>query len=116
MKPRTMTARVLALALSGALLAGCGTPRIQDYAGQTPALELRDYFNGTLDAHGVFTDRSGKVVKRFSVLMRCSWSGDQGVLDEAFSYSNGSTQKRVWRLQRHPDGHYTGQALSLIHI
>ena len=110
MKPRTMASRALALALCGALLGGCAAPQIQDYAGQTPALELRDYFNGTLDAHGIFTDRSGKVVKRFTVVMRCSWSGDQGVLDEAFSYSDGSTQRRVWRLQRHADGHYTGQA------
>jgi hypothetical protein len=47
-------------------------------------LELRDYFNGTLDAYGIFTDRSGKVVKRFTVVMDCTWQGDSGVLDEAF--------------------------------
>lgn len=51
-----------------------------DYAQETPVLELRDYFNGTLDAYGIFTDRSGKVVKRFSVVMECRWNGDQGVL------------------------------------
>lgn len=42
--------------------------------------------------------------------MQCSWTGDDGVLDEAFSYSDGSTQRRVWRLKKLPDGHYTGQA------
>ena len=35
---------------------------------------------------------------------------NQGVLDEAFSYSDGTTQRRVWRLQRLADGRYTGQA------
>ncbi|MDD2843873.1 MAG: DUF3833 domain-containing protein [Rhodoferax sp.] len=102
---------ILTAAISSALaMSGCSTPKVTDYAAQKPVLELRDYFNGTLDAYGVFTDRSGQVVKRFTVVMQCSWQGDQGVLDEAFSYSDGTTQRRVWRLQRLADGRYTGQA------
>jgi len=102
---------ILTAAISSALaLTGCSTPRIADYAAQKPVLELRDFFNGTLDAYGIFTDRSGQVVKRFTVVMECSWQGDQGVLDEAFTYSDGSTQRRIWRLQRLADGRYTGQA------
>lgn len=102
---------ILAAAVSSVLaLSGCSTPKITDYAAQKPVLELRDYFNGTLDAYGIFTDRSGQVVKRFTVVMVCNWQGDQGVLDEAFSYSDGTTQRRVWRLQRLADGRYTGQA------
>ncbi len=93
-----------------ALLSACSTPLVQDYAAQTPVLELRDYFNGSLDAYGIFTDRSGKVVKRFTVVMTCTWQGDSGVLDEAFTYSDGSQQRRVWRLSRHADGQYTGVA------
>lgn len=58
----------------------------------------------------MFTDRSGKVVKRFTVLMVCSWTGDDGVLDESFTYSDGTLQKRVWRLHREADGRYTGRA------
>ena len=101
---------LLAAVASAALLGGCGTPQIQDYAKETPALELRDYFNGTLDAHGLFTDRSGKVVKRFTVVMNCNWQGDAGTLDEAFSYSDGTTQRRIWRLARQANGRYTRQA------
>jgi hypothetical protein len=103
--------RRLLLAGAGALvLAGCAGPQVADYAGQQPVLDLRNYFDGVLDAHGIFTDRSGKVVKRFSVVMRCRWSGDEGVLDESFLYSDGSTQKRIWHLRRGADGHYTGRA------
>ena len=101
---------VLAAVVSSALLGACSTPQIQDYAQETPVLELRNYFNGTLDAYGLFTDRSGKVVKRFTVVMNCTWTDDQGVLDEAFTYSDGTTQRRIWRLTRHADGRYTGQA------
>ena len=101
---------LLAAVVCAALLGACSTPQVQDYARETPALELRDYFNGTLDAYGIFTDRSGKVVKRFTVVMTCTWKGDSGVLDEAFSYSDGTTQRRIWRLTRHADGRYSGQA------
>ncbi|MDI1243796.1 MAG: DUF3833 family protein [Rhodoferax sp.] len=102
---------MLSAAVSSALaLSGCSTPKVTDYAAEKPVLELRDYFNGTLDAYGIFTDRSGQVVKRFTVVMECSWQGDQGVLDEVFSYSDGTTQRRVWRMQRLADDRYTGQA------
>lgn len=108
-KPFRLILMLAGLVLS-ALLCSCSTPQVQEYARETPALELRDYFNGTLDAYGIFSDRSGKVVKRFTVVMNCSWRGDEGVLDEAFSYSDGTTQRRIWRLTRHADGSYSGQA------
>ncbi len=105
--------RRLALATSAlalATLSGCGTQQIADYAAEKPVLDLSSYFNGTLDAYGVFTDRSGKVVKRFTVVMNCSWQGADGVLDEDFTYSDGTRQKRVWRLKKLADGKYTGRA------
>ena len=42
--------------------------------------------------------------------MDCQWKGNEGVLDEAFTYSDGTTQRRIWRLTRHADGRYTGTA------
>ena len=92
------------------LLSACAGPQPGDYAAERPVLDLASYFDGTLDAYGVFTDRSGKVVKRFTVLLSCRWQGDEGVLDEAFSYSDGSTQRRVWRIRKLPDGRYLGRA------
>jgi hypothetical protein len=113
MKRRSILARsTLLLAAVAALagLSGCGSTPVTDYAQEKPVLEMRDYFNGTLDAYGVFTDRSGKVVKRFTVVMECRWTGDQGVLDEAFTYADGTTQRRIWRLQKLADGRFTGTA------
>jgi hypothetical protein len=112
-----MKKRLLLTALAvaaGIGLAGCAGPQLSDYAQEKPVLDLRQYFNGTLDAYGIFTDRSGKVVKRFTVLMTCSWQGppgqEVGVLDEVFTYSDGTTDRRVWTLKRQPDGRYTGTA------
>lgn len=114
-----LTGASAGLTLLGAgALTGCASPKIEDYARETPLLDLRRYFNGTVDAYGVFTDRSGKVVKRFTVVMHCSWQGppgrETGVLDEDFLYSDGTRQKRVWTLQREPgeggQGRYVGSA------
>ena len=106
--------RRLILALAGAstalFLGGCASHNIAQYANEQPTLDLQQYFNGTLDAYGVFTDRSGAVVKRFTVLMQCTWTGDQGVLDEQFTYSDGSKQTRIWRLTKTGNGRFVGRA------
>lgn len=101
----------LMLAAGGLVsLSGCASQKIEDYAADKPVLDLARYFNGRVLAYGIFQDRSGRVVRRFNVVMDCSWQGDEGVLDEAFTYSDGSTERRVWRLRRGPDGRYTGTA------
>jgi hypothetical protein len=107
---------LLLAAASAAMLAGCASPTPADYASEKPVLDLKTYFNGDITAHGLFTDRSGKVVRRFTVDMKCSWQGDDGVLDERFSYSDGEKQRRVWRLKKLPDGRYTGTADDVIGI
>lgn len=97
-----------------ALLAGCGSPAVTDYAAERPLLDLRRYFDGEVLAHGIFADRVGKVVRRFVVEMQCRWSGpmdrEDGVLDERFVYSDGQRERRVWRLKHHGGGRYTGTA------
>ena len=91
-------------------LSGCASQDIAAYARETPRLDLSKYFQGRVMAHGIFQDRNGQVVKRFTVEMNNQWQGDQGVLDEQFTYSDGQTQRRVWRLQRLADGRYIGRA------
>ena len=106
---------VLAAGVTGAsLLTGCAGPQITDHAADKPRLDLRRYFNGTLDAYGVFLDRSGKLVRRFTVVMNCSWSGNEGVLDEDFTYSDGAKQKRIWRMKYLGEGRYSGRADDVI--
>lgn len=113
MKSRRLVLAAAAAALA-VMLSGCAAPQPSDYAQEKPTLSLRDYFNGTLDAHGMFQNRAGKVVKRFTVVIRCTWQGDDGVLDEAFTYSDGTTQRRVWKLKATPNGSFTGTADDVI--
>ena len=101
---------LLGLLAAGALGACASAPAPADYAAEAPRLDLRSYFNGPLTAHGIFTDRSGKVVRRFTVKMTGTWNGNQGVLDEDFSYSDGKKERRVWRLTDLGGGRYSGRA------
>ena len=101
----------LAVVLAGLMgLAGCASVEVADYAAEKPELDLARYFNGTLDADGMFQDRGGKVVKRFHVVIKARWTGAVGTLDERFTYSDGSTQRRVWTVTRKDANHYTGRA------
>jgi len=102
--------RLFLAATAAVLLGGCASRSVEDYADQKPALDLKTYFNGELVAHGMFTDRSGSVQRRFVVQMTGTWQGNQGTLDERFTYSDGTTERRVWRLTDEGNGRWTGRA------
>ncbi len=95
-------------------LAACSSPTVTQYSSEKPTLNLSEYFDGTIDAYGIFTDRSGVVVKRFTVLIKAHWKtldGKKvGTLDESFEYSDGTKQKRIWTLVETSPGRYIGTA------
>jgi hypothetical protein len=99
-----------ALALSLSLAVGCASVEAPAPSADRPQLDLRRYFDGRVDAWGVVQDRSGKVLRRFTVAIDGRWNGDVGVLDESFVYSDGELQRRVWTLRRLADGRFEGTA------
>lgn len=110
---RRLVRYLVAAGVAGAAalaLAGCAGPQAADYATQRPLFDFKSYFNGTLLAHGLVSDRSGKVVRRFVVTMHCDWVGDAGTLDERFVYDDGERQTRVWHVRSLADGSMVGTA------
>lgn len=97
--------------LIGAMLlaSGCATLTPQDYASEKPKLDLATYFNGKVEGWGMVQDRSGKVLRRMVVVLECTWNGNDGVLDESFQWSDGKTEKRVWKIRKDGD-RYIGTA------
>ncbi|MEQ9209214.1 MAG: DUF3833 domain-containing protein [Pseudomonadales bacterium] len=96
------------------ILAGCSAPSVQNYADQTPVVDLREFFEGEITAWGVVQNRSGEVINRFRADMHGSWEGNRGILDEEFFYSNGDTQTRQWQFVQQDDNRYTGTASDVI--
>jgi len=102
--------RLFLAAAAAVLLSSCASRSVEDYAAEKPVLDLKTYFNGELVAHGLFTDRSGHVQRRFVVQMTGTWQGNQGTLDERFTYSDGKTERRVWRLTDEGNDRWSGRA------
>ena len=53
---------LLTLLAGTAVLTGCANPQVTDYAQERPLLELDQYFNGRVHAHGIFQKRGGAVM------------------------------------------------------
>lgn len=98
---------VIAFALG---LTACASKGVEQYRAERPTLDLKTYLNGTLEAWGIFQGRGGEVQKRFHVVIDARWTGDIGVLDEHFSWSDGTTSRRVWTLTKQADGTFRGTA------
>ena len=103
-----MTKRLLVAA--SLLLGGCGATSVEEYAATQPALDLREFFDGDLVAHGMLQDRSGRMTRRFTATLQGSWNGESGTLVEHFVFDDGEEQDRTWTLQHLGSGRYSGTA------
>ena len=95
-------------------LCGCASVDPQVYQAEQPTLDLFRYFDGTVDAWGYFSDRSGQVVKRFKVVIQGRVQGDVLTLEEDFHYSDGSTSRRVWTITRQNANSFIGTASDVV--
>jgi hypothetical protein len=102
--------RLLLACLLALVLAGCASSGVEQYRAEKPVLDLKTYLNGTLEAWGIFQGRDRAVQKRFHVVIDAKWEGDTGVLDERFTWSDGTTSRRVWTLTKKADGTWRGIA------
>lgn len=106
--------KLLMTALLALGISGCAALPVEHYRDQKPVLDIKTYLNGTLDAWGIFQGRSGEVKKRFHVVIEARWEGNIGTLDEHFTWSDGTTSRRVWTLKDLGNGRYTGTAADVI--
>jgi hypothetical protein len=106
--------RKLLAALCVTTVTGCSSLDVDHYRAEKPMFQLEEYFNGQIEAWGMFQKRSGEVVKRFKVDIDARWQGNKGVLDEQFVYSDGTTQQRIWRITKTGENEYIGTAGDVI--
>ncbi|WP_373975629.1 DUF3833 domain-containing protein [Chitinibacter sp. SCUT-21] len=101
--------KAMIVGLCGVLTA-CASPDVSQYQQAEPKLDLVQYFVGKTDAWGMFQKRGGEVVKRFHVEITGTHNNGKLVLDERFSYDDGTKDQRVWTLTRQADGTWRGTA------
>ncbi len=107
---------IAALAVVMGLITGCGSMEARDFADASPRLVLEEYFAGRTRGWGLFEDRFGTVRRQFVVDIEGTWDGRELVLDEHFTYSDGETDRRVWRITRTGDHGYEGRATDVVGI
>lgn len=94
-----------------AFLSACSNGKaISHYEGETPQLNMEEYFTGPIKAWGIVQDYSGKVTRRFDINMVGQWDGDTGTLEEDFTYYDGEKQQRVWTIKKISENKYEGTA------
>jgi len=98
------------------LLAGCGASSTENYAGESPSMDIRKFFNGPVEAWGVLYDIGGKQDLRFHATMNGSWEGNKGTLKEKFTYSDGRIDERTWNITMMDDHHFTATAGDVIGV
>ena len=100
--------------LSLGLLQSCSSVPVTEYADNSPTMVVEDFFNGSLTAHGIVKDRSGKVTRYFSASIKADWVDGVGTLDEVFKFDDGEEQTRIWKLTRDESGGYVGTANDVV--
>ncbi|MCH2165394.1 MAG: DUF3833 domain-containing protein [Marinovum sp.] len=77
-----------------------GKPSLTDPKLSNRDFDLETFFEGRTIAEGQFQDVFGTVRRRFQVEIEGTWDGETLTLVEDFVYEDGSTEQRVWTLQK----------------
>ncbi len=72
--------------------------------------QLERFFAGRLKVWGVFQDRFGSVRRKFEADAQGIWDGATLTLLENFTYEDGQTEQRTWRIDKVGDTRYRGRA------
>ena len=91
-------------------LLGCSSIDPKIYSKNSPKMDIRNYLNGKLEAQGILQNRSGEVIKTFTVTMVGTWRGNEGKLEEDFIFSDGKKDRRVWDIKFSDDNNFTAKA------
>ncbi len=87
-----------------------------DYVDTNPVFSLQTHLNGEILTEGVMYGIAGRVVNRFVARMVAQWDGANGTLTEYFTFSNGVTKDRRWRLKLGSGNTFTAVADDIVGV
>ena len=99
---RLPLSRLVLTAVALLALVGCAAPlEPARFAGATPTFDPVAFFTGPTRSWGVFENRAGRPTRRFTTACVGRRQADGTLLlDQTFSYDDGATQRRHWRIRR----------------
>jgi len=106
----------LMLLLLPLLLAGCAGVDPARYATTTPEFRIEEYFLGQSRGWGMVQDRSGAVIRRFTVDLEGAKEDEEFVLREWFVWDDGENEYREWRIRSTGEQSYEGRAGDVVGI
>ena len=106
--------KTISIILLSMSLLSCSNIKPKDYQANTPKLDIREYLSGKITAWGMLEDRSGKITRRFTVDMEGKRNGNEGVLEEYFTFDDGEKSKRIWTIKFSDDHKFTASAGDVI--
>jgi hypothetical protein len=105
-----MFTKSISIILFAMTLFSCSKITPKNYQDNSPKLDIRQYLDGKIKAWGMLEDRSGKVTRRFVVDMNGKWNGNEGVLEEYFTFDDGEKSERIWTIKFSDDNNFTASA------
>lgn len=105
----------MVLAMTFSLSACFGRGSTEDYADKKPVADVRQFFNGKLQAWGTLTN-FGKTSRTFHADMEGKFDSKGGELNEIFHFDDGEIQTRTWKITFTDDHHFTATAGDVIGV
>lgn len=110
-----MTSRAT-LALLLLLLAGCSSLSPSHFAAAAPRFEPDRYFEGATRSWGVVENRRGNPTSRFRTEMFGRREGEVLIVTQDFTFEDGRTQQRVWRIRRLDEHRYEATSPDVVGV
>lgn len=95
-------------------ISGCTDNKLEYYENNKPKLDLRSFFSGDFNAWGGIYDFRGKLTRTFHIKMKGTWQGNEGLLEEWFSFDDGEKLERTWKISFKNDNMFIGNANDVI--
>jgi len=88
--------------------------RVEEFDGHEPRFAPEVYFDGRVQAWGIFEDGFGKLRRQFNVTIDGVWDGRTLTLTEDFNYADGEIEQRVWRIIRNDPHTYEATSENIV--
>jgi hypothetical protein len=102
------------------MFSGCSSQSIDFYQQHAKErkypLDLRQFFQGDIEGWGALFDWSGRQTRSFYVQIKASWQGNQGVLDEWFTFDDGEKVYRQWKVDYRDDQTFEARAGDVVGV